>query len=83
VQLAHSRFRYNTKTYQDLTSNEVSGLCEPLVLFTSDRRKMGQFTIPRWLQLLAWLTAGVIVLLNVKFLLDFCGITEWLMRVSH
>ena len=68
---------------QVVLSLQLSFAVIPLVLFTSDRRKMGQFTIPRWLQLLAWLTAGVIVLLNVKFLLDFCGITEWLMRVSH
>jgi hypothetical protein len=30
-----------------------------------------------WIKLLAWLTAGIIVALNVKFLLDFSGVTAW------
>ena len=50
----------------------------PLVLFTSDRRKMGEFTNPPWIKTLAWLTAGIIVLLNVKFLSDFTGLSGWL-----
>ncbi len=47
----------------------------PLVLFTSDRRKMGEFASPRWLQTLAWAVSVVIVLLNAKLLLDFAGLT--------
>jgi len=47
----------------------------PLILFTNDRRKMGQFANPLWLKSLAWTTAVVIVGLNIKLLLDFCGIT--------
>src|SRR5436309_4786931 len=47
----------------------------PLVLFTSDRRKMGQFVSPRWLQALAWVTAAIIVILNVKYLADWSGLT--------
>jgi manganese transport protein len=47
----------------------------PLVKFTSDRRKMGEFANPLWVQGLAWLTAAVIVVLNVKLLLDFIGLT--------
>jgi manganese transport protein len=42
----------------------------PLVRFVSDRRKMGVFTISRWLAALAWFVAGVIVVLNVKLLAD-------------
>ena len=42
----------------------------PLVLFVSDRRKMGRFVIPRSVAALAWLVAGVIVVLNVKLLFD-------------
>ncbi len=45
----------------------------PLVMFTGDRRKMGEFASPRWLKLLAWLTTAVIVVLNLKLLLDFIG----------
>ncbi|SAK42946.1 Nramp family divalent metal transporter [Caballeronia ptereochthonis] len=42
----------------------------PLVRFVSDRRKMGIFAISRWTRALAWLVAGVIVVLNVKLLAD-------------
>jgi manganese transport protein len=47
----------------------------PLVLFTGDRRKMGELASPRWLQALAWATAALIIVLNVKLLLDFAGVT--------
>jgi manganese transport protein len=47
----------------------------PLVLFTSDRRKMGEFVAPRWQRLLAWFVAAVIVVLNVKLLADTVGFT--------
>ncbi|GAB6843401.1 Nramp family divalent metal transporter [Methylorubrum rhodinum] len=42
----------------------------PLVRFVSDRGLMGSFVIPRWLAALAWGIAGVIVVLNVKLLVD-------------
>lgn len=42
----------------------------PLVRFVSDRRLMGVFVIPRWLAVLAWIVAGIIVLLNLKLLGD-------------
>jgi manganese transport protein len=54
----------------------------PLILFTSDRRKMGEFVISPWLKILAWLVAGVIVALNAKYLLDFLGVTTWLSRLA-
>jgi len=47
----------------------------PLVLFTSERAKMGEFTNPGWVKILAWITTAVIVGLNVKLLLDFTGLT--------
>jgi len=50
----------------------------PLVLFTGDRRKMGEFTNPAWVKILAWITAAIIVVLNVKLLADTIGITAWL-----
>jgi manganese transport protein len=40
----------------------------PLVSFTSDRRKMGEFVAPRWQQALAWLVAVIIAALNVWLL---------------
>jgi manganese transport protein len=43
----------------------------PLVQFTSDRAKMGNFVNPRWLKWLAWALAALIIALNVKLLFDF------------
>ncbi|MDR5773716.1 MULTISPECIES: Nramp family divalent metal transporter [unclassified Caballeronia] len=42
----------------------------PLVRFVSDRRKLGVFVVSRWTAALAWLVAAVIVVLNVKLLVD-------------
>jgi manganese transport protein len=42
----------------------------PLVLFVSNRRKMGRFVIPRSVAAVSWLVAGIIVALNVKLLFD-------------
>lgn len=42
----------------------------PLVWFVSDRRRMGGFAISRGLAALAWLVAGVILVLNFKLLFD-------------
>jgi manganese transport protein len=42
----------------------------PLVRFVSDRGKMGALVIPTWLKLLSWAIAGLIVVLNVKLLID-------------
>lgn len=43
----------------------------PLVLFTGDRKKMGNFVNSRWVQCLAWICAGLIVILNIKYLISF------------
>src|SRR3954469_11317239 len=40
----------------------------PLVMFTSDRHKMGEFASPRWVQALAWFVAVVIAVLNAWLL---------------
>src|SRR3954469_11087465 len=53
----------------------------PLIIFTNDRRKMGEFANPPWVKILAWITAGIIVLLNVKFLSDFTGLTGLLTKL--
>jgi manganese transport protein len=42
----------------------------PLVRFVSDKKKMGTFAISRPAAALAWLVAGIIVVLNVKLLFD-------------
>ncbi|MFN6540846.1 MAG: Nramp family divalent metal transporter [Nostoc sp. EkiNYC01] len=48
----------------------------PLVMFTSNRRLMGEFVNPLWLKSLAWLVAIIIVGLNVWLLLQ--SILVWL-----
>ncbi len=50
----------------------------PLVMFTSDRRKMGEFASSTWVKVLAWITAAIIIVLNVKLLADTFGLTAWL-----
>jgi manganese transport protein len=42
----------------------------PLVMFTADKRKMGELVAPRWVTALAVLTAVVIIALNLKLLYD-------------
>ena len=66
---------------QVILSFQLSFAVIPLILFTSDRSKMGEFTNGVWLKILAWLTAGVIAGLNAKLLADFCGITAILVKL--
>jgi manganese transport protein len=42
----------------------------PLVRFVSDKRKMGTFAISLPVAVTAWIVAGLIVILNVKLLID-------------
>src|SRR5215468_11140496 len=42
----------------------------PLVMFTADRRKMGELVAPRWVTALAALAAALIIILNIKLLFD-------------
>ena len=55
---------------QVVLSLQLSFAVVPLVMFTSDRRKMGEFVNPIWLQALAGTTAAVIVVLNAWFLIQ-------------
>ncbi len=43
----------------------------PLVLITASKRKMGELASPRWFTAIAALVAAIIVVLNVKLLVDF------------
>ncbi len=43
----------------------------PLMRFTGERRKMGEFVNTLWIKILGWTTATVIIVLNVKLLFDF------------
>lgn len=47
----------------------------PLIHFTSDRKTMKEFTIKLWVKVLAWISAAVIVYLNIKMVID--EIAKW------
>ena len=42
----------------------------PLMRFTDEKTKMGEFANALWLRILGWTTAGVIIVLNAKLLFD-------------
>jgi manganese transport protein len=56
---------------QVVLSLQLSFAVIPLVMFTSDRRLMGEFVNPWWLRILAWAVAVVIVWLNLRLLLSW------------
>ncbi|OHE79114.1 MAG: divalent metal cation transporter [Verrucomicrobia bacterium RIFCSPLOWO2_12_FULL_64_8] len=66
---------------QVILSMQLSFAVVPLVIFTSDRRRMGEFVNAGWMQLLAWTVAVIIGGLNIKLLLDFFGITDRIMEL--
>ncbi len=61
---------------QVVLSLQLSFAVIPLVMFTSDRRLMGEFVNPKWLKVLAWAVATIIVGLNSWLLLQ--TILGWL-----
>ncbi len=60
---------------QVLLSLQLPFAIIPLIHFTSDRKKMGNFLNSLWVKLLAWLVAIVIVALNFKLIYD--AVLEW------
>jgi manganese transport protein len=42
----------------------------PLMRFTGNKAKMGEFANPPWLKVLGWLTVWIVIILNVKLLFD-------------
>ena len=55
---------------QVVLSLQLSFAVVPLVMFTSDRRLMGDFVNPRWLKVLAWSVAVIIGGLNLWLLVQ-------------
>ena len=55
---------------QVVLSIQLSFAVFPLVMFTSDKKKMGQFVNPLWLKVLAYAVAGIILVLNIKLVYD-------------
>lgn len=60
---------------QVVLSLQLSFAVVPLVIFTSDRLKMGALRSPGWLIAISVLIALAIVVLNLKLLVDFFGLT--------
>ena len=59
---------------QVILSLQLSFAVIPLVLFTSDRSKMGEFVNPGWVKGLAWIVTGIIAGLNAYLLIQtFAG----------
>jgi manganese transport protein len=42
----------------------------PLIMFTANKAKMGALVAPRWLTILAAVVAALIIVLNIKLLID-------------
>ncbi len=66
---------------QVVLSLQLSFAVIPLIHFTSNRRNMGVFATPWWGQVLAWLSASVIVGLNGS--LVYNQIREWVALASR
>lgn len=47
----------------------------PLVQFTSDKLKMGNFVNKIWVKVLAWITTVIILVLNLKLIID--ALSDW------
>jgi manganese transport protein len=66
---------------QVILSLQLSFAVIPLIHFTSNRRNMGIFANPWWVQVLSWLVAAIIVTLNAKLVVD--QIVSWVGMVSE
>ena len=53
----------------------------PLIHFVSDKRIMGELSIPRWQRILSWVAAAVIIGLNLKMVYN--EITDLLLDGDH
>jgi manganese transport protein len=53
-----------------ILSMQLSFAVIPLIHFTSSKNLMGEFANELWVKIPAWLTAAIVVTLNIKLLLD-------------
>lgn len=61
----------------------------PLIYAVADKQRMGEFSIKPWLQMIAWIVATIILVLNVKLVIDQIGtwVTDagsnaWLIQIT-
>ncbi len=57
-------------TSQVILSMQLGFAIWPLMRFTGEKNKMGEFVNPLWIKTLGWTTAAIIIVLNVKLLFD-------------
>ncbi len=62
---------------QVILSMQLSFAVIPLLIFTDEKAKMGRFANPIWVKVLAWISAVIIVVLNLKLLFDFFAPESW------
>lgn len=62
---------------QVILSMQLSFAVVPLLMFTGEKAKMGRFTNPTWISVLAWTSAAIIIVLNLKLLFDFFAPESW------
>ncbi len=55
---------------QVILSMQLGFAVIPLLHYVSDRKKMGEFAIGFWAKLAGWVSAAIIVVLNVKLVVD-------------
>lgn len=53
----------------------------PLIHFTSDKKQMEQFVIKNWLKILAWVSAIIIISLNIKLVYEY--ILDWIATAEN
>jgi manganese transport protein len=61
---------------QVILSLQLSFAVFPLVQFTSDPKRMGEFVNPRWVKVLAWTVALIIAALNIYLMVQ--TVVDWL-----
>ena len=54
----------------------------PLLRFTDEKAKMGEFANKAWLKILGWATAAIIIVLNVKLLFD-TFMPDWMLKAFY
>ena len=62
---------------QVILSMQLSFAVIPLLIFTGSKSKMGRFVNPLWIKVLAYVSAAIIVVLNLKLLFDFFAPESW------
>jgi len=58
---------------QAILSLQLPFVVIPLIQFTSDRARLGEFANRRWVQVLAWISATIVVGLNTKPVVNTLG----------